>query len=136
MKRNPLEIDVSFLFAGLGGILGWFFGDLDGFFYMLLAFVIVDYITGVLRAFATRRLSSRIGARGIAKKITIFLLVGLSNIIDKYLLYDSEALRLAVIFFYTSNEGISLLENAVVLGLPVPGRLRDALVNLAQKKAL
>lgn len=121
-------------FAGVGGFLGWYLGGLDGFLYTLIAFVAVDYITGVLRAIVEKQLSSRIGAHGIAKKVAIFLVVGVGHLIDFYLLGSAGApLRTAVIFFYIANEGISLLENATVIGLPVPEKLKDVLVQLHGK---
>jgi toxin secretion/phage lysis holin len=120
-------------FAAAGGFLGWFLGGFDGFIYALVAFAAVDYITGVLRAVGEKKLSSRIGARGIAKKAVIFLVVGAACLTDAELLGGGGALRTAVIFFYISNEGISLLENAVTVGLPVPEKLRDALAQLRGK---
>ena len=120
--------------AAIGGWLGWFVGGYDGFIYALIAFVSVDYVTGVLRAIIEKDLSSRIGARGIIKKVATFLIVGVAHLADIYLLHDSGALRMAVIFFYISNEGISLLENAAVIGLPVPERLKDALAQLHKRR--
>jgi toxin secretion/phage lysis holin len=118
-------------FAGLGGVVGWYLGGLDGFLYALIAFVVVDYIMGVLRAVFEKKLSSRIGARGITKKVAIFLVVGIGHLIDAYLLGgQGAALRTAVIFFYIANEGISLLENAAAIGLPVPDKLKDVLQQL------
>ncbi|MDR2531566.1 MAG: phage holin family protein [Oscillospiraceae bacterium] len=117
-------------FAGVGGALGWFLGGFDGLILTLIAFVVVDYITGILRAIIEKTLSSRIGARGIVKKVVLFLVVGVAHLADVYLLEDGDALRTAVIFFYLSNEGLSLLENAAALGLPVPERLKAALAQL------
>jgi toxin secretion/phage lysis holin len=94
----------------------------------------VDYTTGVLRAVVEKSLSSRIGARGIAKKVAIFLVVGIAHLADVYLLGDGEALRTAVIFFYMANEGISLLENATAIGLPVPEQLKDVLAQLHKRE--
>ena len=108
-------------FAGIGGVIGWYLGGLDGFLYALIAFVVVDYPTGVLRAIYEKRLSSRIGAQGITKKVAIFLVVGIGHLVDFYLLgSEGAALRTAVIFFYIANEGISLLENATAIGLTEP----------------
>lgn len=121
-------------FAAVGGFLGWFLGGMDGFMYALIAFVVVDYLTGVMRAIIEKELSSRVGARGIFKKILIFLLVGVAHLTDMYLLGDGNALRTAVVFFYISNEGISLLENATVIGLPVPEKLKEALAQLHKSK--
>lgn len=117
-------------FAALGGFLGWFLGGADGFLYALIAFVAVDYLTGVMCAIADKKLSSEIGAKGIFKKVLIFVLVGVGNVIDSLVLSDSGAIRTAVIFFYLSNEGVSLLENAGHLGLPIPDKLRDVLAQL------
>jgi toxin secretion/phage lysis holin len=120
-------------FAGVGALLGWFLGGLDGFLYALIAFVVVDYITGVLRAVSEKKLSSKIGAHGITKKVAIFLLVGIAHLADVYLLGVGTALRTAVVFFYISNEGISLTENIVALGLPVPDQLKNVLAQLHGK---
>lgn len=118
-------------FAGIGGVIGWYLGGLDGFLYALIAFVVVDYLTGVLRAIYEKRLSSRIGAQGITKKVAIFLVVGIGHLVDFYLLgSEGAALRTAVIFFYIANEGISLLENATAIGLPVPDKLKNVLQQL------
>lgn len=121
-------------FAGIGGLLGWYLGGLDSFLYTLIAFAAVDYITGVLRAIVEKQLSSRIGAHGIAKKAAIFLVVGVGHLIDFYLLgSNGSPLRTAVIFFYIANEGISLMENATAIGLPVPERLKEVLAQLHKK---
>jgi toxin secretion/phage lysis holin len=117
--------------ATIGGFLGWYLGGVDGLIYALIAFVAVDYLTGVMRAIVEKQLSSRVGARGIFKKILIFLLVGVGHLADSYLLCgNGAALRTAVIFFYLSNEGISFLENAAAIGLPVPQQLKDTLAQL------
>jgi toxin secretion/phage lysis holin len=120
--------------AAVGGMLGWYLGGLDGFLYTLVAFVVVDYITGVLRAIVEKKLSSRIGAHGIARKVALFLVVGIGHLIDAYLLGGTGApLRTAVIFFYIANEGVSLLENTAAIGLPVPDKLKDVLAQLHGK---
>ena len=121
---------VQLIFAAVGGWLGWFIGGCDGLLYALVAFVVVDYITGVMCAAADKELSSEVGFRGIAKKVLIFLLVGVANIIDVQVIGSGSVLRTAVIFFYISNEGVSLMENAAHLGLPVPEKLRDILGQL------
>lgn len=122
------------IFAVIGGMIGWFLGGIDSFLYTLIAFVVVDYITGVLRAVVEKKLSSRIGAHGIAKKVAIFLVVGIGHLIDKYLLKGTGTpLRTAVVFFYIANEGISLLENAAAIGLPVPKKIKDVLAQLHGK---
>ncbi|QHQ61440.1 holin [Anaerocolumna sedimenticola] len=122
---------VQLALAAIGGFLGWYLGGLDGFLYALIAFVAVDYLTGVLCAIADKKLSSEIGARGIFKKVLIFVLVGVAHILDTQILGgNSGALRTAVIFFYLSNEGVSLLENSAHLGLPIPDKLKAVLQQL------
>jgi toxin secretion/phage lysis holin len=116
--------------AALGGFLGWFLGGVDGFLYALVAFIATDYITGVMCAIVERVLSSEIGYRGIFKKVLIFALVGIAHIIDQNIIGDGSVIRTAVIFFYLSNEGISIIENATRLGLPIPEKLRDVLKQL------
>jgi toxin secretion/phage lysis holin len=121
---------IQLIFAGIGGWLGWFLGGCDGLLYALIAFVVIDYITGVMCAVADKSLSSEIGAKGIFQKVLIFLLVGVGHIIDTAVIKSGSVLRTAVIFFYLSNEGISLVENAAHLGLPVPEKLKKVLEQL------
>ena len=128
MKQIWNGIQVAF--TALGGFLGWFLGGVDGFLYALIAFVVIDYITGVMCAIADKSLSSEVGFKGICRKVLIFLLVGIANIIDVQVLGAPGVLRTAVIFFYLSNEGVSLLENAARLGLPVPDAIKTVLEQL------
>ncbi|MGS0746218.1 phage holin family protein [Syntrophomonas erecta subsp. sporosyntropha] len=121
---------IQIAITAIGGWLGWFLGGLDGFLYALVAFVVLDYITGVMLAFLEKRLSSDIGARGIFKKVMIFCLVGVAHIIDSNIIGEGSVIRTAVIFFYLSNEGISIIENATQMGLPVPEKLKDILAQL------
>lgn len=121
---------LQYVFAGIGGVMGWLLGGLDGFLYALLVFVVVDYLTGILAAIYERKLSSEIGFKGIAKKVVIFCLVAIGNIIDAYVIGEGSVIRTAVIFFYISNEGISIIENAARIGLPVPQKLKDVLEQL------
>ena len=116
--------------AVVGGGLGWFFGEMDGFFYALIAFVVIDYITGVMCAITDKNLSSSIGFKGICRKVLIFTMVGIGNIVDVYVLGEGGVLRTAVIFFYLSNEGVSILENSAHLGLPIPEKLKEVLEQL------
>lgn len=116
--------------AALGGFLGWYLGGMDSVLYALIVFVIVDYVTGVLSAIHDKSVSSKIGSRGISKKVMIFLLVGIAHMVDSQVIGHDSVLRTAVIFFYLTNEGISILENAAHLGLPVPTRLKDVLARL------
>lgn len=121
---------IQFLFAGIGGWLGYFLGGCDGLLIALLLFVITDYITGVLCAIADKKLSSAVGFKGICRKVLIFLLVGIANILDMQVIGTGSVLRTAVIFFYISNEGVSLLENAGHLGLPIPVKIKAVLEQL------
>ena len=121
---------IQVTFAAIGGWLGYFLGGWDGFLYALLTFVVIDYITGLMCAVLDKKLSSEVGFRGIFKKVLIFSLVAIGHIIDKNVIGDGSVIRTAVIFFYLSNEGISILENAVHVGLPVPQKLKDILEQL------
>ena len=121
---------VQMVFAAIGGWLGYFLGGCDGLLYALIAFVVIDYITGVMCAVADKKLSSTVGFKGICRKMLIFLLVGIANILDVQVIGSGSVLRTAVIFFYISNEGVSLVENAAHLGLPVPDKLKDVLEQL------
>ncbi len=98
--------------------------------YALIAFVVIDYITGVMCAIINKQLSSEVGFKGIFRKVLIFLLVGIANIIDVQVIGTGAVLRTAVIFFYISNEGVSLLENAGHLGLPIPEKIKTVLEQL------
>ena len=121
---------IQLIFSAVGGWLGYFLGGCDGLLYALIAFVVIDYITGVMCAVVNRELSSAVGFKGIFRKVLIFLLVGIANIIDVQVIGTGAVLRTAVIFFYISNEGVSLLENAGHLGLPIPEKIKTVLEQL------
>ena len=121
---------IQLIFTAVGGWLGYFLGGCDGLLYALIAFVAIDYITGVMCAIIDRKLSSAVGFKGIFRKVLIFLLVGIANIIDVQVIGTGAVLRTAVIFFYISNEGVSLLENAGHLGLPIPEKIKTVLEQL------
>ena len=121
---------IQLVFAAIGGWLGYFLGGCDGLLIALVGFVVVDYLTGVMCAIADHKLSSAVGFKGICRKVLIFLLVGIANILDVQVIGSGSVLRTAVIFFYISNEGVSLVENAAHLGLPVPDKLKDVLEQL------
>lgn len=124
------------IFAIFGGILGFMFGELDGFITALLVFVVVDYVTGFMCAIAEKRLSSEVGAKGIMKKVVIFALVAVGHIIDTVILKGAggSTFRTMIIFFYLANEGLSITENAARLGLPVPEKLKTVLEQLKEEK--
>ena len=121
---------IQLIFAAVGGWLGWFLGGCDGLLYALIAFCIIDYLSGVACAISDHNLSSQIGFKGIFKKVLIFLLVGIGHILDTQVIGSGSVLRTAVIFFYLSNEGVSLIENAAHLGLPIPEKLKVVLEQL------
>ena len=124
---------IQLAFAGVGGWLGYFLGGCDGLILALLAFVVIDYITGVMCAIADKKLSSSVGFKGICRKVLIFLRVGIANILDVHIIGTGSVLRTAVIFFYISNEGVSLLENAGHLGLPIPVKIKAVLEQLHER---
>lgn len=121
---------VQAVFAAVGGWLGYFLGGCDGLLYALLVFVVLDYITGIMCAVADQKLSSAVGFKGICRKVLIFALVGIGHLLDTQVIGTGSVLRTAVIFFYISNEGLSLVENAAYLGLPIPSKLHKVLEQL------
>ena len=121
---------IQAVFTMVGGWLGYFLGGCDGLLFALVVFVAMDYITGVMCAAADRKLSSEVGFKGICRKVLIFMMVGIANVLDVQIIGNGSVLRTAVIFFYLSNEGVSLLENAGHLGLPIPSRLKAVLEQL------
>ena len=128
MKEFWTSIQV--VFTAIGGWLGWFLGGCDGLMYALIAFVVVDYITGIMCAIVDKKLSSAVGFKGIFKKVLILMLVGIATLLDVNVVGSGSTLRTAIIAFYLSNEGVSILENASHLGLPVPEKLKDILAQL------
>lgn len=136
MKMKELWNVIQGIFTVIGGWLGYYLGGCDGLMIALIVFVVVDYITGLMGAVIDKKLSSADGARlavgfkGICRKVLIFILVGIANILDMQVIGTGNILRTAVIFFYFSNEGVSLIENAAHLGLPVPKKLKDVLEQL------
>ena len=124
---------IQLIFTGIGGYLGYVLGGYDGFIYALITFVVFDYLSGVMVAILERKLSSEVGFRGIFKKIMIFFIVAIANILDVFLIKNGSVIRTAAIFFYLSNEGISILENCVRIGLPVPQKLKEVLEQFSEK---
>ena len=124
---------IQIAFTAFGGFLGWFLGGVDGFLYGLIAFTVIDYITGVMCAITDKKLSSSVGFKGICRKVLIFTLVGIGNIVDVYVLGQGGVLRTAIIFFYLSNEGVSIMENTARLGLPIPAKLKEVLEQLHER---
>lgn len=126
----------EFMVAGTVGLLGWFFGGIDGYIKVLVTFAIIDYITGVCAAGAEGKISSAIGFNGIIRKVVMFMFVGIAHVIDQHVLGQfgySDAIRTAVCLFYVGNEGISIVENADKLKVPIPKFLRGRFLNFAKK---
>ncbi len=137
MRNFSIDIiwaKIQVAITALGGWLGYFLGGMDGLLIALLVFVILDYVTGVMRAIADHELSSAIGFKGICRKVLIFALVGVGHVLDTHVVGTGSALRSAVICFYLSNEGVSLLENASYLGLPIPDKLKEILSQLHNRQ--
>lgn len=127
---KDIVTSIQLLISSIGGFLGWFLGGTDGFLYALLLFIVIDYITGVMVAILQHKVSSEVGFRGIFKKVVILCLVGIGHIIDTKVVRSGNVMRTAIIFFYLSNEGISILENVASIGLPIPKKLIDVLIAL------
>ena len=125
---------VQIAITALGGWLGYFLGGMDGLMIALIVMMTLDYISGVMCAIIDKKLSSAVDFKGICKKVFILMLVGVAHIIDLHVVGTGSALRGAVICFYMSNEGLSLLENAAHIGLPIPDKLRDILTQLHDKE--
>ena len=124
---------LSAIFGVIGLWLGLFIGPVNGLLIALIVFVITDYVTGLASAIVRKELSSSVGFKGLARKILIFLIVGIANVLDVYVLGANAVLRTAVIFFYIANEGLSIIENAGEIGLPIPKKLKEVLAQLRKK---
>jgi toxin secretion/phage lysis holin len=131
IKLDSLQIIAGITLAALGTAASALLGGWDMWLQVLVYFVIADYLTGVLAAFCLKKLSSEVGARGIAKKVFIFLLVGIAYQID--MLAGTELVRAAVCAFYIGIEGLSVLENAGKLGIPLPEVLTSALEQMQNR---
>ena len=121
---------VQIAVSAIGGWLGYFLGGVDGLMIALIVFMVLDYLTGLMCAVLDKKLSSAVGFRGIFKKALILIMVGIANVVDVHVVGTGSALRGAVICFYLSNEGLSLLENAAYIGLPIPEKLKEILSQL------
>ena len=133
MRNFSIDIvwaKIQMAVAAIGGWLGYFLGGMDGLMIALIVFMVLDYITGLMCAVIDKKLSSAVGFKGICKKVLILMLVGVANVVDIHIVGTGSALRSAVICFYLSNEGLSLLENAAHIGLPIPDRMKDVLAQL------
>ena len=125
---------VKSILAALCALLGFLFGDRDGLMIALVALIVMDYISGVIAAIVEKKLSSEVGAKGIAKKIFMLLIVAIANIVDINVIGEGHVLKSVTVVFYIANECISLIENAGRLGVPVPKKLIDVLKQLKDKE--
>ena len=123
---------LDFMIAGIVGLLGWFFGGMDGYIKVLIAFSVIDYISGVCKAGAEGKISSAIGFKGIARKVMMFSLVGIAHLIDQFLPGEKDAFRIAIILFYIGNEGISIIENADEMGVKIPKFLHEKFLKFTE----
>lgn len=133
MRNFSIDIvwaKIQMAVAAIGGWLGYFLGGMDGLMIALVVFMALDYITGLMCAVIDKKLSSAVGFKGICKKVLILMLVGVAHVVDLHVVGTGDALRSAVVCFYLSNEGVSMLENAAHLGLPVPDKLKGILAQL------
>lgn len=121
------------ILAWICTIISFLFGDMEGMLIALIALIILDYISGVIAAAVEKRLSSEVGAKGIAKKIFMLLIVALANIVDTSVIGDGHVLKTVTVVFYICNECISLIENAGRIGVPVPKKLLDVLEQLKNR---
>ena len=137
MKNFSIDViwmKIQMAITAIGGWMGYFLGGLDGLMIALIIFMALDYITGIMCAVIDKRLSSAVGFKGICKKVLILMLVGVANVMDVHVVGTGSALRGAVIAFYLSNEGLSLLENAAHIGLPIPDRMKNVLAQLHDRE--
>ena len=130
---SKLQIIIDSVAAAIGAALGFLFGEVNGLFWALIAFMALDYITGVVVAVIEKRLSSEVGFKGLAKKFLILVFVAVGHIVDTYILGGTPAAMSAVMLFYIANEGISIIENAAALGLPVPEKLKNIMEQIKTK---
>ena len=130
---SKIQIIIDSIAGAVGAVLGFMYGEVNGLFWALIAFMALDYITGVIVAVIEKRLSSEVGFRGLAKKFLILVFVAVGHIADTYILGGTPAAMSAVMLFYIANEGISIIENAAALGLPVPKKLTSIMEQIKNK---
>lgn len=130
---SKFQIIIDSIAGAVGAVLGFMYGEVSGLFWALIAFMALDYITGVIVAIIEKRLSSEVGFRGLAKKFLILVFVAVGHIADTYILGGTPAAMSAVMLFYIANEGISIIENATALGLPVPKKITGLMEQIRNK---
>ena len=130
---SRMQIIIDSVAGTIGAVLGFMYGEVTGLFWALVAFMVLDYISGILAAISVRKLSSKVGFKGIVKKLLILVFVSVGHITDTYVLGGVPVAMTAVILFYIANEGISIVENATELGLPVPQKIKNVLEQVKNK---
>jgi toxin secretion/phage lysis holin len=130
---SRMQIIIDSVAGTIGAVLGFMYGEVTGLFWALVAFMVLDYISGILAAISVRKLSSKVGFKGIVKKLLILVFVSVGHITDTYVLGGVPVAMTAVILFYIANEGISIVENATELGLPVPQKIKNVLEQIKNK---
>ena len=130
---SKIQITIDGIAGAIGAVLGFMYGEVSGVFWALVAFMALDYISGVLVAISGKKLSSKVGFKGIAKKLFILVFVSVGHITDTYVLGGVPVAMTAVTLFYIANEGISIVENASALGLPVPQKIKNVLEQIKSK---
>ena len=140
MTDDLIQTAIDFVCGGSIGLMAWFFGGRDGFLMVLLAFMVIDQLSGLAAGWKEHKLSSDTGFTGVLRKGIILAFVGMAHLIDTYILKDTmlgntEAIRNGVCMFYIANEGISIFENAERLNIPVPAFIRNRLDNLKKFSA-
>jgi toxin secretion/phage lysis holin len=128
--KDFLQSFLSVLFS----VAAFLFGSWSGLLIALVVFIIADYISGIAAAISQKKISSQVGAKGIAKKIIMLLIVALGHILDLYVVKTGDMVRDLATLFYIANEGISILENCGILGLPVPKKIADILAQLKEEE--
>lgn len=129
---NSTSIKLQGVVTSLGGIIGFMYGEINGIFSALIFFMLIDYITGIICSIIDKKISSKIGFVGICKKMLTLIMVALGYLIDNYVLKDGDTIKTSLIFFYLSNEGISILENISYIGLPIPNKIKKFLFQLKE----
>ena len=130
---SRMQIIIDSVAGTIGAVLGFMYGEVTGLFWALVAFMVLDYISGILAAISVRKLSSKVRFKGIVKKLLILVFVSVGHITDTYVLGGVPVAMTAVILFYIANEGISIVENATELGLPVPQKIKNVLEQIKNK---
>lgn len=130
MNQYKIDIIISFL----GSVVTFLIGKIDISIIILASFMIFDYLTGVIKSIKNKKLNSKIGFEGLLKKICIFIILIVANLLDLLLGNDNLMFRSIVIYFYISNEGISILENLCEMNVPIPEKIKEILLSIKESE--